>query len=318
MSRKLPSLKSLRVFESVARNRSFRRAADELCVTHSAVSHQIKLLEEELGVLLFHRKGRSISLTKDGFYLYPVVQDSFDNIGDAVEHIRSSHQSRTLTIQTYVTFGTSWLIPRLNDFQRQNPGIRTRISISFVDVDFDKDDADIGIIMGATTWSHWVYDYLCNMDMFPVCSPALLKKNPLNTPEDLLQQTLIDVELAPDDWPDWLEAAGVDTTRCSTGPVVDNYLQSLESTYNGEGLAMARPSFAARDLAEGRLIRPFDISVPERGSWYMVYPRERSVKKEVTLFRDWLREQIRNDPWVRIEPLDDDKEVPLAMPPCQE
>jgi len=302
MSRKLPSLKSLRVFESVARNLSFRKAADELCVTHSAVSHQVKLLEEELGVLLFHRKGRSISLTKDGFYLYPVVSDSFDNIGEAVEHIRTSHESRTLTIQTYVTFGTTWLIPKLNDFQKQNPGVRTRISISFVDVDFEKDDADIGIIMGTPSWSHWEYEYLCDMDIFPVCAPSLLKNCKLDTPDDLQHQTLIDVELAPDDWPDWLAAAGVEEGLCQPCLVVDNYLQAQESLYNGEGLAMARHSFAARDLKEGRLVKPYDITIPERGSWYMVYPKERSVKKEVGLFKDWLIEQIKQDPYVRIEP----------------
>lgn len=302
MTKKLPSLKSLRVFESVARNQSFRKAADELCVTHSAVSHQIKLLEEELGVLLFHRKGRCISLTKDGFSLYPVVSDSFDNIAGAVEQIKASHDSRTLTIQTYVTFGTTWLIPRLNDFQKQYPHVRTRISISFVDVDFEKDDADVGIIMGQPVWSHWEYDYLCDMDIFPVCSPQLLKSGRLNSPQDLSRHSLIDVELAADDWPDWLQAAGVAPEECKRGPVVDNYLQAQQSVYDGEGLAIARRAFVERDLAEGRLVQPFDIRVPERGSWYMVYPKERSVKKEVLLFREWLQQQIRQMPGIRITP----------------
>lgn len=300
MSRKLPSLNSLRAFESVARNQSFRRAADELCVTHSAISHQVKLLEDDLGVLLFHRVGRSIALTKDGLYLYPVVRDSFDSVGEAVSHIKASHASKTLTIQTYVTFGTTWLMPRLNEFQSKYPDIRVRISISFVDVDFDKDDADIGIIMGEQVWSHWSYEYLFDMDIFPVCSPKLLEKHKLETPADLIRHNLINIELAAEDWRLWLVAAGQDPELCSQGAVVDNYLQALGRVYKGDGLVMARKSFAHQDLEDGRLVRPFALSIDEPGSWFMVYPKERSIKKEIILFKEWLLEQVRQDPHVKI------------------
>jgi LysR family transcriptional regulator, glycine cleavage system transcriptional activator len=293
--RKLPSLKSLRVFESVARNQSFRRAADELFVSHSAISHQIKMLEEELEAILFNRTGRSISLTPDGLYLYPVIRDSFDNMETAITHLRASHQPKTLTIQTYVTFGTNWLIPKLNDFQKKYPDIRVRNTISFVDVDFDKDNADIGIIMGEKSWSHWHYDYLFNLDIFPVCSPRLLESGKLNTAKDLENFPLINIELAMDDWKLWLNAAGVDESIADQGPIVDNYLQALERVYDGEALVMARAPFAARDLKEGRLVRPFDSVVAEPGTWYMVYPKESKSCKEIALFKQWLVEQVNLD-----------------------
>jgi len=300
MSRKLPPLKSLHVFESVARHLSFRRAADELHVTHSAVSHQIKLLEEELTVVLFNRNGRSISLTKDGTYLYPIVRESIYNLEEATQHLRSSNKHKTLTIQTYVTFGSTWFIPRLGDFQKRNPNIRLRNTISFVDVDFDKDDADIGIIMGDKKWSHWNYDYLFNLDIFPICSPSLLKSGRLNKPEDLKNFPLIQIDQAMDDWPLWLRAAGVDPTVCKNGPIVDNYLQAIERVYDGEALVMGRVPFVARDLREGRLVRPFTLSIPESGAWYMVTPKENRACKETALFRKWLLEQIGQDKNIRV------------------
>lgn len=295
MQRKLPSLKSLRVFESVARNKSFRKAADELFVTHSAVSHQVKLLEDELGVYLFHRKGRSISLTKEAEYLYPVINNSFEEIQIAVQEIKNANRTKTLNVQTYVTFGTVWLIPRLNDFQRKHPDIQVRISISFVDVDFEKDDVDVGVIMGEKYWSHWVYDYLFHMDIFPVCSSKLKKSGALETLDDLKNHELINIELAPNDWPIWLEANGLDNNLAASGPVVDNYLQALEMVYDNNALVMAREAFARRDLEQGVLVRPFDLTVSEPGSWYLVYPKQQNEKREITLFREWLRDQIAND-----------------------
>mgnify|MGYP000318380724 CR=1 FL=1 len=295
MNRKLPSLKSLRVFESVARNKSFRKAADELCVTHSAVSHQIKLLEQELDVYLFQRNGRSISLTKQGEFLFPVINTSFDDMAEAVACLKSASKTKTLTVQTYVTFGTVWLIPKLNDFQARYPDIRVRISISFVDVDFDKDDVDLGIIMGEPSWSHLDYHYLFDMEIFPVCSPELVSKGQLTKPEQLKKHSLITVELAPDDWPLWLEKAGVDLDIADSGPVVDNYLQALEMLYDGKSVVMAREAFAKRDLDAGRIIRPFDFSVMEVGSWYSVQPKQQNPKPEIQLFNDWLKEKIAED-----------------------
>ncbi len=295
MIRKLPPLKALRVFESVARNQSFRRSADELFVTHSAVSHQIKLLEEELGVILFNRSGRTISLTADGLFLYPIVRDSFDTLERAAKQLRSSHQPRTLNIQTYVTFGTTWFIPRLGDFQKKHPDIQVRNTISFVDVDFDRDDVDIGIIMGEKSWSHWNYEYLFDLQIFPICSPKLLESGKLESPEDLKNFTLINIELALEDWPRWLQAAGADPGIAGDGPVMDNYLQALERVYDGEALVMARAPFADRDLKEGRLIRPFELTVAEPGTWYMVYPRKNNASKEIALFKQWLLDQIKQD-----------------------
>lgn len=295
MRNKLPSLKSLRVFEAVARHKSFRRAADELCVSHSAVSHQIKQLEDELDTYLFNRNGRSIELTEHGLQLFPVVSASFDDIADEVERIRSAAKTKTLWVQTYVTFGTVWLIPRLNDFQTKYPDIRVRIAISFVDVDFEKDDTDVGIIMGEQSWSHWVYDYLFDMELFPVCTPQLKKEHKLETPQDLEKENLITVELAPDDWPLWLEKAGADPKLYEGGAVVDNYLQALEMIYDNKGVVMAREAFARRDLDNGTIIRPFDFTVPEPGSWYLVYPKEQNVKPEVLLFKEWLLEQVAKD-----------------------
>ena len=302
MSGKLPSLKSLRVFESVARNLSFRKAADELCVTHSAVSHQIKLLEEELGVYLFHRQGRSIVLTEDGQMLYPVIHQSFVQIQDVVSRIKARNETQTLTIQTYATFGTKWLIPRLRHFQNLYPDIRVRLSISFVDVDFEKDDADVGILMGEQAWSHWHYEYLFNMDMFPVCSAHSYPSGVLPELNNLQDQQLIHLELAAEDWPLWLEQAGLPPETGQCGPVVDNYLQAFEMLDDGPYLAIAREAFVRKDLEQGRIVRPFSLTVPEPGSWYLVYPKQQHIKPEIELFNHWLQQQIRQDDALKILP----------------
>jgi LysR family glycine cleavage system transcriptional activator len=164
-----------------------------------------------------------------------------------------------------------------------------------VDVDFDKDEVDLGIIMGEPSWSHLDYQYLFDMEIFPVCSPALVNSGELSKPEDLKKHNLITVELAPDDWPLWLDDAGVDSNIANTGPVVDNYLQALEMIYDGKSVVMAREAFAKRDLDAGRIIRPFDFSVMEVGSWYSVQPKQHNPKPEIQLFNDWLSQKISED-----------------------
>ena len=159
--------------------------------------------------------------------------------------------------------------------------------------------------MGEKSWSHWNYEYLFNLEIFPVCSPKLLASGKLTSPADLKHFPLIHIELALDDWPLWLKAAGADPEIATDGPVVDNYLQAMERVYDGEALVMARAPFIARDLKEGRLVKPFDLSIPEPGCWYMVHPKENNSCKQTALFKQWLLEQVKQDENLLIAPSPD-------------
>jgi LysR family glycine cleavage system transcriptional activator len=217
---RIPSLASLRAFEAVARHLSFRRAADELCVTHAAISHQIKSLESELGVKLFKRNSRSVNLTDEGNLYFPVIRDSLDAIAKGTENIKREKGYEELIVQSYSSFVNMWLLPRLTQFQSQNPMIHVRIKTSFEDADFDRQLFDIGISNNPFTGDDLYTCELFSIDMFPVCSPALVSANsPLDQPADLKYHLLLQIpsiKNEPDDWALWLSADGLAGVASST------------------------------------------------------------------------------------------------------
>jgi LysR family glycine cleavage system transcriptional activator len=299
MVTRIPSLASLRAFEAVARHLSFRRAADELCVTHAAISHQIKSLESELGVRLFNRNSRSVRLTDEGNLYFPVIRDSLDAIARGTENLKREKGYEELIVQSYSSFINAWLLPRLTQFQSQNPMIHVRIKTSFEDADFERQQFDVGIFNGPFTNDHLYTLELFSIDMFPVYSPALISANsPLEQPADLEHHLLLQIpsiKNEPDDWALWLSAAGVDIDKVHFGPVFDNYPLALQAALKGQGLVMARRPFAAADLANGRLIQPFNLSVNEPASWIQVTKHKPEPGSAVYLFTEWLQQEIGSD-----------------------
>ena len=299
MVTRIPSLASLRAFEAVARHLSFRRAADELCVTHAAISHQIKSLESELGVKLFNRNSRSVRLTDEGSLYFPVIRDSLDAIVQGTENLKREKGYEELIVQSYSSFINAWLLPRLTQFQSQYPMIHVRIKTSFEDADFDRQQFDVGIFNGPFADDQLYTLELFSIDMFPVCSPALISANsPLDQPADLEHHLLLQIpsiKNEPDDWALWLSAAGVAIDKVHFGPVFDNYPLALQAALEGQGLVMARRPFAATDLANGRLIQPFNLSVDEPASWIQVTKHRPEPGSAVYLFTEWLQQEIGSD-----------------------
>lgn len=298
MRRSLPSLNALRAFEAAARHASFRAAGEELCVSHSAISHQVRQLEQALGFDLFVRTARSVELTKSGKALYPVVRDAFDRIAECTETLLAPHRYDVLTVRLYSTFAVRWLIPRLPKFQAANPDIKFRLNSSQWDVDFDREDVDACIMIGSRSNEALQYDFLFSVEMFPVCSPRLLEgENALRVPEDLARHTLLQVYPSWRDWHFWLEHFRVEGVDPDAGLQFDSYDHALASARAGVGVALGMQPYLAADLRAGALVEAFPGKrVRHDSDWYLVCRRERAGDMKIRRFREWLLAEIAADP----------------------
>ena len=291
LTRRLPSLKALRAFEAAARLGSFSRAAAELGVTHGAVSHQIRALEEELGAALFPRTGRAVELTERGARLLPVLSAAFDQIAEGWVQA-GARDSAALTVSVEPSFAARWLVLRLGKFHRAHPDIELRLLPSSEVVDFERSDVDIGVRYGLGHWPDAIAEKLFEATNYPVCAPALLDpKKPIRKPEDLKNYPLLHEETMQH-WLNWLEAAGVKNPRwAAKGPLFIEASLALQAAAGGQGVALANDTLAMADLAEGRLIRLFDIETPDEESYWLVYPERSAAKPKVAAFRNWIREE---------------------------
>ncbi len=298
MRKRLPPLNALRTFEAAARNGSFKHAAEELCVSHSAISHQIKQLERHLGVELFSRKSRTVELTKAGRAYYPVLRGAFDRIAEGTERIFKPNEAGILTVQAYSTFAIRWLIPRLPGFRALHPDIRVRLHTSQWDVDFEHDDVDVCVMIGNRTRDDLHYDYLFSSQVFPVCSPAFLDAQPaLEKPEDLAAQTILQVYPSERDWWVWMEENNVQGVDPDSGLQFDSYDMALNTAMQGLGVALGMEPFVNRDLDAGLLVELFpDVRVYTRGDWFLACRKERTETDKVVSFRAWLLQEIHRDP----------------------
>ncbi len=297
--RQLPPLNALRSFEAAARHKSFRQAAEELCVSHSAISHQVKLLEDYLGTRLFTRQARSVALTKAGESYYPILRQTFDQIAEGTREIMEPHGPSALTIQLYSTFAIRWLIPRLPSFQAAHPDIQVRLQTSQSDVNFDQEDVDLCVMIGKPDNSQLHYDHLFSAELFPVASPSLLStKHPIKLPADLARHTLLQVYPSARDWHDWLAANDLGgVIDPEDGLQFDSYELSITTAVQGQGVALAMQPYIARDLQAGILIDLFpDKHVAANGEWWLVCRQEKSDLKRIELFRQWIIEQVKLDP----------------------
>ena len=291
MTARLPSLNGLRAFEAAARHLSFTLATSELNVTQTAISHQIRRLEEELGIRLFIRQNRALALTPEARDYLPGVRAAFNDLRLATDRLLRKEDDKVLTVSTLASLAAKWLLPRLTDFQEQHPGIDVRITTSTGLVDFQRDNVDAAIRYGRGQWPGVRADWLMADELFPVCSPSLLRGDkPLRRPEDLRNHPLLHTSNTnSDDWRLWLTAAGlpVDIAR-QPGITFDMIFMTIQAAIDGIGVAMGRTSYVQDDIAKGRLVVPFKIALPADAGFYLVAPEGRREAPKLAAFRQWI------------------------------
>ena len=296
---RLPSLNGLRAFEAAARHLSFTNAATELNVTQTAISHQIRRLEEELGVRLFIRQNRALALTAEAAQYLPGVRAAFNDLRFATDQLLRKDNENVLTVSTLASLAAKWLLPRLPAFQEAHPGIDVRITTSTALVDFKSGGVDAAIRYGRGHWPGLRADWLMADELFPVCSPALITGDrPLRCPEDLAQQTLLHTSAGyNDDWRLWLTAAGLPPNISKhPGLTFDLILVTVQAAIDGLGVAMGRTSYVEADIAKGRLVVPFKIALPADAGFYLVSPEARADSPKLSAFRHWLVASLQNKP----------------------
>jgi LysR family glycine cleavage system transcriptional activator len=293
----LPPLSALRAFEAAARLESFSKAAAELNVTPAAISHQIHALEEDLGVSLFNRRNRAVELTASARVLLPGLSEAFAGIQISVRRLRSHNDTGTLTVTASPSFAGKWLVQRLHRFQELHSEVDVRISATDTVVDLTRGDFDIAIRYGTGHYPGLVVELLMKNEVFPACSPALLRDGPaLDTPADLRNHALIHDHqvdrdpLAPT-WSMWLKAAKVDDFAATHGMSFNNNVLALEAALAGHGVTLAYSTTAAADIAAGRLMRLFSLSLPDNFAYYIVTAPGALERPKVKAFRDWLRQE---------------------------
>ena len=297
MTGRLPSLNGLRAFEAAARHLSFTQAASELNVTQTAISHQIKRLEQELGVRLFVRQNRSLTLTPEASQYLPGVRAAFNDLKLATDRLLRKDQDHVLTVSTLASLAAKWLLPRLSAFQEAHPGIDVRITTSTSLVDFPRDNVDAGIRYGRGQWPGVRADWLMADEAFPVCSPALANgTKPLKCPEDLRDHVLLHTSNAnSDDWRLWLTAAGLPADLSKQpGVTFDLIFMTIQAAIDGIGVAMGRTSYVQDDIAKGRLVVPFKIALPADAGFYLVSPEGRREAPKLAAFRQWMIAATQN------------------------
>lgn len=293
MSR-LPSLNAIRAFEATARHLSITRAAEELHVTPGAVSRQIKVLEDALGVQLFQRTHRRIALTNPAVDYYHTVANAIGEIRKATQKLKKHGARQQLKILVYTTFAMRWLIPRLSDFHVTYPGIEVALSASLKDVDFGREELDAAIRLGDGNWPGLTSHRLVANELAPVCSPELLKKGPrLRSPQDLHEATLLHSTARLNDWAYWLKSQAVDSgVDSSAGMVYESSAMAYAAALEHQGVAIAQLFLVEDDLKSGRLVMPFN-SVLDMGNYtyYLVQPEGQQESPSMRQFRTWLLRQ---------------------------
>jgi LysR family transcriptional regulator, glycine cleavage system transcriptional activator len=282
--RRLPYLNGIKAFEAAARSGSFAAAAGELNVSPAAISRMVHLLEERLGVTLFERKANRLALTPTGHVYQTGLTTIFDALANLTSQVTSQAGERVLTIGVGPTFAVRWLIPRLADFRKVEPDIEVRFTTGGVAAPF-ADDWTCGITLGDGDWPGLVAERMFAADLVPVCAPRLAGR--LKRVGDLSGPMLIRVAHANKDWPLWLEAAGAGRIAAK-GPEFEYYGQAIQAAADGVGVAMGIRPYIDDDLAAGRLVTPFDLSVPKGKQWYLIYRDFRKDQRDFVAFRKWL------------------------------
>jgi LysR family glycine cleavage system transcriptional activator len=294
MNRDLPPLNPLRAFEAAGRHLSLTRAAAELHVTVAAVSHQVKGLEGYLGVKLFRRVGNSLLLTDAGQACLPGLVEGFDRLAGAIERLKEHDARGPLHVSVAPAFASKWLVPRLERFDSAHPEIDVRISASLELTDLDREGFDAAVRLGRGSYPGLEVHELFAESVVPMCAPGLLDgPRALRSPQDLRHQVLLHddslhFEQAAPDWPMWLKAADVSGVDASRGPHFSHPDHAMQAAIDGAGVVLGWRTLAEADLGAGRLVIPFDVTMPMQLSFYFVSAQVAAQRPKIVAFRDWL------------------------------
>jgi LysR family glycine cleavage system transcriptional activator len=295
MRRSLPPLNALRSFDAAARHQSFTRAAEELCVSQGAVSHQVKALEVELGLQLFKRERNGLVITEAGRDYLGVVREVFDQLELATDRLLQRQRSGTITVSTSPDFAAKWLVSRLGRFAEAYPELELKLAALMHRVDFAREDVDLAIRHGDGQWPELDAVNLSAEELFPVCSPSLMTaRGGLHKPEDVLKFPLLHLDDRRD-WSRWLVAAGHSGEGQLHGPILNHASMLIDAAIDGQGIALARTVLAASDLLTGRLVRPFRAAIPLRNTYWIVCPKATRSLPKIVAFREWLLEEVAAD-----------------------
>jgi LysR family transcriptional regulator, glycine cleavage system transcriptional activator len=291
---RFPSLNALRAFEAVARHLSFSKAADELHVTKAAVAQQVRLLEDEIGAPLVTRAGRALRLTEAGLSGVRDLGDGFDRLVQGVRAMREASGNRRLVVNSSASFAATWLVARIGRFKQHHPEIDLLLDAGGNEADLWRAHVDAAIRWGRGEFSGLSATLLFEEEVFPVCSPALLKAGaPIASPQDLRHHTLLHLEWNPDlstwpDWEVWLSAAGVRNIDTARGVWFNQMSMALHSAVLGQGVALTTRAIAADELEAGRLVAPFETSVQTPFGYYFLCRPDRVTAPKIVALRDWL------------------------------
>jgi LysR family glycine cleavage system transcriptional activator len=301
MRKPLPPLNALKAFEAAARHLSLTKAAEELHVTPAALSHQVRGLEEMLGLRLFARLPRALALTDSGRRLLPGLSSGFAQIKQAVSLVQDMAGTRVLVVSTPPGFTAKWLAPRLHRFLTAHPDIEVRISSTLKNADFDTDGVDVAVrnLRRAHPAEPQLFsEVLVELALIPVCSPRFLGAHPqLKSPKDVASVPLVhDVSMdgRPDNpgWPEWLAEAGITGLDVAQGLKFNSADHALEAAVEGAGLLLAHNVLAADDLRTGRLVSPFPIVIEMRRSYHLVCPSGHESRANIAAFRTWIKAEM--------------------------
>lgn len=296
MSKRLPPLNALRVFDSAARHLSFTKAAEELFVTQAAVSHQIKTLEEFLGLKLFRRRNRSLLLTEEGQSYYIDIKEIFSSINEATRKLLARSAKGALTVSLSPSFAIQWLVPRLSGFNQSYPGIDVRIQA--VDREEDKlaDDVDVAIFYGRGNWTGLRTDRLYAEYLIPVCAPSLLTgEKPLKTPSDLIYHTLLH-DTSRRDWQAYVRQLEIQNQiNVQQGPIFSHSSMVIQAAVHGQGVALVNNVMARSEIESGRLVRPFQDVLVSKNAFYLVCQDSQAELGKIAAFRQWILSQAANE-----------------------
>ncbi|WP_188629004.1 transcriptional regulator GcvA [Oceanisphaera marina] len=288
MSRRLPPLNALKAFEAAARNLSFTRAAEELFVTQAAISHQIKALEEYLGIKLFRRRHRSLLLSEEGQRYFLDMKDIFSNIADATERVLALSAKGALTVSLPPSFAIQWLVPRLVRFSEACPEIDVRIKAVDLDEGSLTDDVDVAIYYGKDNWPGLRADKLHAEYLIPVCSPLLLHgAKPLVTPEDLTRHTLLH-DTSRRDWKAWFKQQGIVAANVNQGAIFSHSSMVIQAAIHGQGVALGHSVLAQPEIEAGRLVCPFEQVLMSNNAYYLVCHESQAALGKIAAFREWM------------------------------
>ncbi|WP_417227156.1 LysR substrate-binding domain-containing protein [Amphritea sp.] len=295
MKRHFPPLNALRSFEATARLLSFQQAATELNVTHSAVSHQIKKLEQDLGTSLFSRLGRSIALTPVGELYYVEIHAALLQIEHSTLELFGEPDKGDLIVQAYMGVASRWLVPRVGGFRQQYPGIQIQLNNSYLGWGIDRDAVDVGIIYAEQVDNSLSYQRLFKGNLIPVCSPDLFAAEGCQSLDQLLAQPFLNITESPNNLPHWLTAHQRPDDSITIASEHDNHLLALEAAITGAGVAVMPVFFCCSDIASGKLIVPQPLPVPEIGDWYLVQQNANVANSRAICFSNWLLRELSQD-----------------------